>query len=161
MRSYDYRVACCMRCSFVCVHKEGPVSLSTSQVHTGRTFSQPGAISFPQPCTYAIGHSVMSTAVSLICYQIPTTMNRKLHQATLAILLFITALVMYINFFPTYRWQGFNRALKTSNGVCLLEEKENIDVSSSLLTYGSNKDAPEFFCEPSEGVRVLILAYGR
>ena len=88
-------------------------------------------------------------------------MNRKLHQVTLAILLFITALVIYFKFFPTYQWQGFSRALKTSNGVCLLEAKENLDVPSSLLTYGSNKDAPEFFHEPSKGARVLLLAYAR
>ena len=87
-------------------------------------------------------------------------MNRKLHQATLAILLFITALVIYFKFFPTYQWQGFNRALEISNN-CELDTKENIYLPNSLLTYGSNKDAPEFFCTHSQGARVLLLAYAR
>ena len=67
---------------------------------------------------------------------------------------------MLLTFHPPYHWQGFNRALEISNN-CVLDAKENMAVPSSLLTYGSNMDAPEFPCDPPKGARVLLLAYAR
>ena len=81
-------------------------------------------------------------------------MSGKQLQATLAIILFVTSVVMYFKFFPTYQWQGLNRALKAPT-ICYL------DVPGPLLTYRSNKEAPEFAFEPSKGARVLLLAYAR
>ena len=96
----------------------------------------------------------MSTDLSQYYAIIPRDMSGKQLQATLAILLFVTSVVLYFTFFPTYQWQGLDRALKAPN-ICYL------DVPGPLLTYGSNKDAPEFTNEPLKGARVLLLAYAR
>ena len=54
--------------------------------------------------------------------------------------------------------QGEDHALSTPN-ICLIEEKENADLSISHLTYGSNDNAMKFVGEG--GAKILLLAYPR
>ena len=102
---------------------------------------------------HIVSLAMWQNASNLLCNR---AMNRKQSLATLL----VTGVVMYLVFFPKYQLQGDNQALNASN-VCLLEAKENVDVTRSLLTYGSSKDATEFSEKPSKGARVLLLAYAR
>ena len=90
-------------------------------------------------------------------------MSRLQVQAVIALLLFIAVLLLYfanMKLMSKNQWQQPHIAPWAFN-MSAIDNMEYVGYPQTLLTYGENKEAPEFVPQPNGGARILIFAYAR
>ena len=77
-----------------------------------------------------------------------------------ALPLIATALLLYsarMKSVSRSEWQQAHTASWAYN----ISDIDNMGYAQTLLTYGTNKEAPKFVQQPNRGARILIFAYAR
>ena len=108
-------------------------------------------------------HPICPVGLKLKLGDDPQGMTRLQVQAAVALLLIVTALLLYsasLKSVPKTQWRQPRVAPWTYN-MSAIDNVETVGYPNSLLTYGANKEAPEFVPQPEKGARILIFAYAR